>query len=171
VTLTIEAYDRNFEPLTGDGLPDRTLSAELTITGNGAVTDTVRDVAIPLLRAGVFEARIPVYAPGEYRIRVKDPIAGRFSEVGFDVTDLSAERRSGVRNIRLQEQLAAETNGKSYDLTTVSNLADDLHLESITESFTRNRPLWSTPLWFIALVGLMLGEWLISYTASHRKPH
>ncbi len=160
-TLTIEAYDENFEPLTGEELPDRTLSAELTIPGRGSIAGTVRDIAIPLLRKGVFEARIPVYAPGEYQIRVTDPIAGRFSEVRFDVTDLSAERRSGVRNIRLQEQLAADTNGKSYDLTTVSNLADDLQLESITESFTRNRPLWSTPLWFIALVGLMLGEWLI----------
>jgi len=159
VTLTIEAYDENFEPLTDEDLSDRTLSAELTIPGKDTIADTARDIAVPLLRKGVFEARIPVYAPGEYGIRVKDPIAGRFSEVRFDVTDLSAERRSGVRNVQLQEQLAAETNGKSYDLTTVSDLPDDLQLESVTESFTRNRPLWSTPLWFIALVGLMLGEW------------
>jgi hypothetical protein len=161
VTLTIEAYDENFEPLAGDALPDRTLSAELMIPGKGAILGTVRDIAVPPLRKGVFEARIPVYTPGEYRIRVKDPIAGRFREVRFEVTDLSAERRSGVRNVRLQEQLAAETGGKSYDLTTVSKLVDDLHLESITETFTRNRPLWSTPLWFIALTGLMLAEWFI----------
>jgi hypothetical protein len=40
-------------------------------------------------------------------------------------------------------------------------LADDLQLEPITESYTRNHPLWSTPLWFIALIGLMLGEWFV----------
>jgi len=159
VTLTIEAYDENFEPLAADDLPDRTLSAEMTIPGRNGAAGHVRDVPVQMLRTGVFEARIPVYAAGEYGVRVKDPIAGRFTEVRFDVVGVSAERRSGVRNVRLQEELARETNGNSYDLTTVSSLPDDLRLESIEESYTRNHPLWSTPLWFIALVGLMLSEW------------
>ena len=157
VTLTVEAYDENFEPLKDDVLPDRALHAELRLPGK----DGERTLAVPLLRQGVFEARIPVFAPGEYSVRVQDPVTGRRSEARFQVTDLSAERRSSVRNVRLQNQLAAETNGKSYDLTTVAKLADDLQLESLTESVTRNHRLWSTPLWFIALVGLMLGEWLI----------
>ncbi len=159
VTLTIEAYDENFEPLAAGDLPDRTLSAELTIPGRNGAAAQMRDIPVQMLRTGVFEARIPVYAAGEYGVRVKDPITGQFSEVRFDVVGVSAERRSGVRNVRLQEELARETNGNSYDLTTVSSLPDDLRLESIEESYTRNHPLWSTPLWFIALVGLMLGEW------------
>jgi len=161
VTLTVEAYDENFEPLAEDDLPDRTLSAELTIPGRNSPASQVRDVPVQMLRTGVFEARIPVFAAGEYAVRVEDPVTGRFSEARFDVVGLSAERRSGVRNVRLQEELARETNGKSYDLTTVSNLVDDLQLESIEESYTRNHPLWSTPIWFIALIGLMLGEWFI----------
>jgi len=161
VTLTVEAYDENFEPLAEDDLPDRTLAAELTIPGRNGPAGQVRDVPVQMLRTGVFEARIPVFAAGEYAVRVEDPVTSRFSEARFDVVGLSAERRSGVRNVRLQEELARETNGKSYDLTTVSNLVDDLHLESIEESYTRNHPLWSTPIWFIALIGLMLGEWFI----------
>lgn len=159
VTLTVEAYDENFEPLAAGDMPRQSLSAEMTIPGTGGSADQLRDVAVPLLRQGVFEAQIPVYSEGEYSIRVKDPIKNSFSEVRFDVTGLSAERRSGVRNVRLQEELAAETQGRTYDLTTVDRLPDDLQLQAITERYTRNHPLWSTPLWFIALVGLMLGEW------------
>jgi hypothetical protein len=159
VTLTVEAYNENFEALTDEDLPQRTLSAELTVPGQGGGADQVRSLEVPLLRKGVFEARIPVYEPGEFRVRVKDPVTSQYREVRFEVTNVSAERRVGVRNVKLQEDLAAETGGRSYDLTTVSQLADDLQLRSATESYTRSHPLWCTPLWFIALVGLMLGEW------------
>jgi hypothetical protein len=159
VALTVEAYDENFEPLAAEDMPQSALSAEMTIPGTGGTADQLRELPVPLLRQGVFEAQVPVYSDGEYSIRVKDPITNNFSEVRFDVTGLSAERRSGVRNARLQEELAAETQGRMYDLTTVDRLADDLQLQAITEHYTRNHPLWSTPLWFIALVGLMLGEW------------
>jgi hypothetical protein len=158
-TLTVEAYNENFEPLVEDDLPQRALSAELTMPGAGGPAAEMREITIPLLRRGVFEARIPVFAAGEYSVRVKDPIAGNYSEVHFEVTGLSAERRSGVRNARLQEDLAAETQGRSYDLTTVADLPNDLDVKAITEHYIRNHPLWRTPLWFIALVGLMLGEW------------
>jgi len=159
VTLTVEAYDENFEPLAAEDMPKSALSAEITIPGSGGTADQVRELAVPLLRQGVFEAQVPVYSDGEYSIRVRDPIANGFREVRFDVTGLSAERRSGVRNARLQEELAVETQGRTYDLTTADRLADDLQLQALTEHYTRNHPLWSTPLWFLALVGLMLGEW------------
>ena len=159
VTLTVEAYDENYEPLSEAQLPQQALSAELIAPVTDGVVEPVRDITVPLLRRGVFEAQIPVYRAGEYSIRVRDPITGEFDEVRFDVTELSAERRNAVRNVRLQDALAAETHGKSYDLTTVDQLVDDLRAEPIVERYTRNQPLWSTPLWFILLVGLMLGEW------------
>jgi len=159
VTLTVEAYDENFEPLAAEDMPKSALSAEIAIPGSGGTADQLRELAVPLLRQGVFEAQVPVYSDGQYSIRVKDPIANGFREVRFDVTGLSAERRSGVRNVRLQEELATETQGRVYDLTTADRLADDLQLQAITERYTRNHPLWCTPLWFLALVGLMLGEW------------
>jgi hypothetical protein len=158
-TLTIEAFDENFEPLDAQDLAQPALLAELTTPGQTGTGEDTRELTVPLLRRGVFEARIPVDVAGEYRVRVKDPVGSTFREVHFDVTGLSAERRSGVRNARLQEDLARETHGKAYDLTTVGNLLDDLQVQAVTESYTRNYPLWCTPLWFAALVGLMLGEW------------
>jgi len=108
----------------------------------------------------VFEVRIPVLATGEYSLRVKDPVTGKFDEQRFEVTPLSAERRRAVRDEKIQNELARQTGGKSYDLTTVSNLPADLDGKPIVEKLTRNHSLWSTPLWLTLVVGLMLGEWL-----------
>ncbi|MDX1946364.1 MAG: hypothetical protein SFU86_13265 [Pirellulaceae bacterium] len=158
VLLTVEAYDENYEPLADENLPERGLLAELTIPGKSGSQSTT--INVPMLRKGVFEARIPVFAVGEYSLRVKDPVTGKFDEQRFEVSPLSAERRQGVRNEKLQNDLAQSTSGRSYDLTTVSRLADDLKLEPVIEKQTRNRTLWNTPLWFAAIVALMLGEWL-----------
>lgn len=158
VTLTVEAYDANFEPLDEENVVDRTLEAELVIPGAGG--GDLRPVRVPMLRKGVFEARIPVLAVGEYVLRVKDPVTNKYSEQRFEVTALSAERRRGVRDEKLQTQLAEKSGGKTYDLTTVHNLVNDLQAEPRIEKLTRNKALWSTPLWFTLVVGLMLGEWL-----------
>jgi hypothetical protein len=158
VTLTVEAYDENYEPLSDENLPERGLVAELTIPGKGGVQATT--VTVPMLRSGVFEARIPVFAVGEYSLRVKDPVTGKFDEQRFEVTPLSAERRRGERDEKLQNDLAQETGGRAYDLTTVHNLVNDLKLTPIVERQTRSHALWTTPLWFTVIVLLMLGEWL-----------
>jgi hypothetical protein len=160
VTLMVEAYDENYEPLADETLPERGLMAELVIPGKGAAGQTATNITVPMLRKGVFEARIPVFAVGEYSLRVKDPVTGKFDEQRFEVTPLSAERRRGVRDEKLQTDLARQTGGRAYDLTTVSNLPADLKREPVVERLTRNMALWSTPLWFAAVVMLMLGEWL-----------
>jgi hypothetical protein len=116
-------------------------------------------MTIPMLRPGVYETRIPLYASGEYAARVEDPVTQKFSEVRFEATNVSAERRRPTRDAALQNELARSTGGRAYDLATVAELPDDLEAEPIVETLTRNHALWSTPLWFITLVMLMLGEW------------
>ncbi|HND53206.1 MAG TPA: hypothetical protein PLV92_12440, partial [Pirellulaceae bacterium] len=160
VTFTVEAFDENYEPLTEEKLPERTLIAELTVPDPAGGPSQVRELPVPLLRKGTFETRFPVYAAGQYTIRVKDPINGKFEERRFEVTSLSAERRQSVRNVQLQADLAARTGGQTYDLTNVSKLIDDLDLSPRRETVTRNHALWNTPLWFGLIVLLMLSEWL-----------
>ena len=62
--------------------------------------------------------------------------------------------------MNLQQLIAQETGGRSYDLTTVSQLVDDLHVERVSELQIHNLRLWHTWLWFGAIVALMLTEWL-----------
>jgi hypothetical protein len=157
-TLTVEAYDANYEPLSDETLPDRALVAELTVPGKNSSQSST--LPVPMLRKGVFEVRIPVYAEGSYSLRVKDPVTGKFDEQRFEVTPLSAERRRGVRDDKMQNDLAQQTSGRAYDLTTVHRLPDDLNVQPVIERHTRNFALWSTPLWFGVVVVLMLGEWL-----------
>jgi hypothetical protein len=158
VTLSVEAYDENYEPLGDEKLPDRGLTAELIVPAKNGTP--AQPLVVPMLRKGMFEARIPVDAAGNYSLRVKDPITGKFDEQRFEVTAVSAERRRGVRDEKLQTELSQATGGRSYDLTTVHRLPLDLELKPTTERLTRNLPLWTTPLWFGTVVLLMLGEWL-----------
>lgn len=158
VTFTVEAYDENYEPLGDDKLPGGVLTAEL-ISPSGDGPQRSREITVPRQRDGVFETRFPVYAPGEYLVRIKDPVSGRFEERRFEVTDVSAERRRAVRDVNTQEQLAVRTGGRTYDLTNVEKLADDLDVQARRETTTRNHSLASTPLWFILVIALMVGEW------------
>src|SRR6266545_2639024 len=71
VVLTVEAYDENFEPLSPEKLPEGKLTGEMTVPGrNPGFAGESEPLAIPQLREGVFEARIPVYAGGEHRVSV-----------------------------------------------------------------------------------------------------
>ena len=158
VKITIQAYNENYEPLTEQAVPGGGLPAELVrLLANG--TEETEPAQVPWVRPGWFEVQLPATQPGSYALRVKDPLTGNIQQRRFDVTDASAEMRTAIRNVQLQEALARETGGRSYDLSQVDGLVDDLPLEPIVQQEVRNQPLWSTPLWFILVVGLMLGEW------------
>jgi hypothetical protein len=160
VTFSIQAYDENYEPLTDSKLQGNTMVAELTAPARGGGSQAVRELPLSMLRVGEYEVRFPVYTPGDYKLRVKDPITQEYMEYPFEVTSLSAEQRDATRNLALQRELAIETSGKSYDLTTVSSLPADIRTDTVALHSTNNHELWSTPLWFIAAMALMLGEWL-----------
>jgi len=161
VLLTVEAYDAEFQRLTEQDVPGRKLSAELTVPGNGLLgASNVRPLGIPQLRDGMFEARIPVFAAGEHRVRVEDPIGEEDAEITFEVAQVSVERQRAVRNVALQKALADATGGRSDDLTTVGRLPDEIEHVAQTETSIRVIPLWNTWLSFACVVLLMLGEWL-----------
>ena len=159
VLVTVEAFDEDFEPLREEDLDQRHIVAEVVLpSGSEQKTKPMR---ITQFRPGIFETRLPVFDDGDYRIRVTDPITDEVAEVNFQVANLSAERRSAVRNVALQESLAAETNGKTYELDTVQNLLADFSAPSITETSIEIFPLWSTWLCFVAVTMLLLTEWFI----------
>jgi len=164
VTLTVEAYDTEFKPLTEGDLLDGRLSGELILPaggGTGPEPDASQKLAIAQRKEGLFELRFPVYAPGEYRVRVTDPVTNQPVETTFQVTSVTVERQRAVRNVALQEEIANATRGKSYDLTTLGELADDIKLAPQTEESVEVIPLWNTWVCFIAVVGLLLSEWFV----------
>jgi hypothetical protein len=162
VSLTVEAFDEQFVPLTTQSLGDRPMVARLQREGvpPGPPGTLAGEVALAERQPGEFGARIPVYEPGDYRLEIQDPIADTTSVIHFGVASRSAELRSAVRDVSLQHELAQATGGRAYELTEVRTLPDDLSLEPRREVSLRTQSLWSTPFWFLLVVGLMLAEWL-----------
>jgi hypothetical protein len=161
VQITAEAYDANFEPLSADKLPQRTLTGQLDLPREANLPADSQPVTLTQLREGVFETQLPVTAGGEYRLRVKDPITGEESQVLFRVASVSAERRSAVRNVALQQALAQDTGGMSYDLTTAHRLVQDVKYRPQPEQSIKVFSLAMTWLCFGTLVALLLGEWMV----------
>jgi hypothetical protein len=162
VLLSVEAYDQDFQPLAEAAIPGGALTGELVLPAeaarNGSATQPLR---IAPLRKGLFETRFPVFAGGEHRVRVKDPLGGQVSELTFQVTSVSVERQRAVRNVALQQAIADVTGGKSYDLTTVAQLPDEVRLARKTETTTEIVPLWNTWFFFLTVVLLLLSEWAL----------
>lgn len=166
--LTVEAYDEDFEPLAEADVPDGALQAELirpdkdAVDGNvGVDGDRTAALSVSQLKPGVFETTIPLYAQGEYRVRVTDPVSKEPVEVHFNVTGVSLERRSAVRNASLQQSIAVATDGATWELDTIDGLYDQLNPPELTETTTEIRPLWNTWPWFAAFVVMLLSEWYL----------
>ena len=121
----------------------------------------VPEEALPLAesRPGLFTAAVRPINDGVYRLRVTDPLTDEVSEVRFQVAQVSIERASATRNVALQEQLARESGGRSYDLTTVHQLARDIDAPTPQEHTDLVLPLWHSWLIFGLVVALLLGEW------------
>ena len=163
VLLTVEAYDEQFHPLSQDDLPERRLQAELLLP-EGAFTNGEgrQQLQVTELRSGVFETSFPVFAPGEYRVSVIDPVVEEPVETMFLVTSRGVERQAAVRNVELQQAVAeANPGGRSYELTEVARLAKDIQLTPKTETTIEPLTLWNTWIAFGLVVFLLLGEWLV----------
>ena len=160
VVLTVQVFDRDYAPLAVEDVESGSLEAVLHIPSSRGRPKQQRTLRVPLVRDGLCELRFPVYTPGGYRLLVRDPLSDDVVELEFEVTDVSAERRGGIRDETLQQQLALRTLGQTYDLTTVHEIVDDLHLAATEQRESRTYPLWTTPAWFVMLMSLMLGEWL-----------
>ena len=156
VRITVEAYNENFQKLEAEKLEARLITES---ESGGAPVST--DLAIPLRDSSFYEANVPVYTAGKHRLLVRDPVTREEFEVNFKVAPVTLERRSAVRDFKLQQDLASTTGGKFYELHQVSTLAADLKAQPITELTTVKKDLWNQWLILTAVLVLLLGEWTV----------
>lgn len=171
VTVTVEGYDQNYEPLTTAKLPQAVLMGELIAPegagGAAAASGGRRPLRLAQFREGQFETEFDVQEAGEYVVRVFDPLAEEQIDVAFRVANLSAERRSAVRDVSLERELAALKSGrfgvagKSYEPATAARLVDEIFVPDEVETFPERIALWNTWFAFSLVVLLMLVEWLL----------
>ncbi len=157
--ITVEAYDADFHPLDATQLSESWLVGTLFVPTDSQ--HQMREIKLTQTRPGWFEARIPLYNAGEYRLVVKDPLAGQEVETRFLVSHQSVEFQQPTRNVERQRVLAQLTGGKSYELSEWTNLLTDLPQEARTETEIRELEIWNTWPFFIFVVGLLLSEWFL----------
>jgi hypothetical protein len=165
VLVTIEAFDADFQPLSADKLPDRTLAARLVRPDQPATAEPER-LTIAEVRPGLFETRLPALVAGEHRIIVDDPITRERAQAAFTVTSVSVERRSASRNVALQEAIAAATGGRTYDLASAAKLAADVDPVARAEHAVKVFPLGMTWACLLVGLGLLIGDWVVRKRAS-----
>ena len=161
VLVTVEAYDKEFHPLGEKEIPNGRLTAELIRPDRDDDGDRSQTFGIPQLRPGMFETQVQVFRGGEYRLRVSDPISNEVAEVAFDVANVSIERRSPVRNVLLQKNIAAETGGNAYDLMDVDQFPEDFKPIRRTETSIEIISLWNNWLVFSTMILLLVTEWFV----------
>ena len=61
----------------------------------------------------------------------------------------------------MQQNIAASTGGRSYELDTVQAILNDFTPAQLTETTLEIFPLWSTWLCFILVVAFLLIEWFV----------
>ena len=99
--------------------------------------------------------------PGEHRVRVTDPITNRPVEWTFTVYSMPVERQDPIRNVALQEAIAAESGGRSCDLKDVASLVDWIQPTPRTETSVETVSLVNTWLCFLTVAGMLIAEWLL----------
>jgi hypothetical protein len=149
-------------PLAETDLPGQKLQGELLLPTEGsAPRQAPQPLGLSQTKKGVFETRLTVFTTGEHRVRITDPVSGKPVEWTFQVTGTPVERQRAVRNVALQQALAAETGGKSFDFKDAGELADEIRPVPKTEMTVEVISLTNTWLSFALVVGLLLGEWLL----------
>lgn len=157
-TLTVEAYDADFRPLDLKERPEQQLEARVALPAAGD-DEGIREVTLSAVRPGLFQGRFAIAGDGEYRFQVRDPISGEWVETRFQGVSRSVERQTASRNLVMQRRLAELTGGRSYELTEIDRLTEEIPRNVKTETTVEEIPLWNNWLTFVLIAGALLAEW------------
>ena len=151
VTVYARLYTAGYDPVQ-----DQTVKGVFGLRTGGKQTDvTLR--AIPE-QPGLFRGEFVAPLPGQYQFFVENDLN---TPLEFNVTEPKFELAETALNETLLRDLAASTGGAFYR-------EEDLHKmpETIGQRTERVRSpleveLWCSPLYFLLLLGIVTGEWVL----------
>jgi uncharacterized membrane protein len=119
-----------------------------------------------LKEAGLFETEFFASKAGNYRATAsvedaekRTPLGAK--AVGWTHDPLATEFGRLEPNRDLMQRIATETGGKMIALNDITQLPEMLKNIRVPVEVTLATPLWHTPWIFVAIVLLLLGEWLL----------
>lgn len=107
---------------------------------------------------GLYEGQFVAGQPGPYQFWVEsDP----GTTLEFSVTDPRFEWGDTALNEPLLRQLASVTGGAYFREEDLHQLPDAIQARTERVRSTLEVPLWSSPLYFLVLLGVVTAEWLL----------
>jgi uncharacterized membrane protein len=111
---------------------------------------------------GEYSARFSPADKGDYEVRIEATRAGKV--LGADTVQVQAavldtEYFGAEMRRPLLERIAQETGGRFYTAQTVRSLPEDIRYGGGGATVQETRPLWDMPALFLAIIGLVSGEW------------
>lgn len=161
VSIQIEAYDDEFRPLREKSIVGRLIAPN----AQGDQTETTVTF-LPTDVPAEYEATLSLFVEGTNRLVVKDPVSQDETEIVLDVEPRSVERRSVIRDIKIQQELAAQTGGRSLELDQFSELSRDIQHTPVVDRAYKHVPLWNSWLVLILALALFLSEWVFRKIAD-----
>ena len=113
---------------------------------------------------GVYEAQWTAARPGAYRVETSAHQNGEAlgSEViHFRREDGLAEDFHPAQNRELLERLAEQTGGRYWTLDEIAGLPQEIRFSEAGITSREIMDLWDMPFFFLLLLGLRGGEWLL----------
>jgi uncharacterized membrane protein len=159
VELAAQVRDGEFQPAA-----DAHVAAH--IVGPAGV-DAMVELAPSEETPGLYQAAWTAEKPGAYLAEVTAESAGAAPQaLGSDV--VTFQREDGVaenfhteQNLRLLQQLAADTGGRYWKPSELKSLPRDISYSEAGISVRSTKELWDMPIVFLLLLGLPITEWLL----------
>ena len=130
--------------------------------GSGKSEVTLRPIPE---QPGLYRGEFVAPAPGAYQLLVEQDPA---TPLDFNVTEPKFELGETAMNESLLKELAATTGGAFFREENLHQLPDTIRAKAERVSSPLEVELWSSPLYFLLMLGVVTGEWVLR-KMSHLK--
>jgi hypothetical protein len=161
VRVTASLQDRTFQPVSGASVSARVEQVE-DAQGRVPSRPAEREARLAEAADGSYEAAFDALPPGRYRVaaRARHRETGEsIAEAEFVVDSWTPEALATRPDGPTLTRMAAASGGEAAESGNLERLAGELGEAVSRPSRWRELRLWEEPIVYLALLGLLAGEW------------
>src|SRR6185369_14342078 len=159
VSVFARLYSVGYEPVQ-----EPAVKGSYSLASGGAGKSEVTLRPIPE-QPGLYRGEFVAPAPGPYQFFVEQDPA---TLLDFNVTEPKFELGETAMNESLLKEMAATTGGAFFREENLHQLPDTIHAKAERVSSPLEVELWSSPLYFLLMLGVVTAEWVLR-KLSHLK--